>query len=240
MFATVRAELVEASFVRWTEKGGVRAQEPVRKRVDDVELTLDGFTASSIWGRLGVELASASPFPHSMSGLCRGGDGVRCWLAPRPAEVQVRVARELVVRCRSLSRTIILLDRELEQKIAELAPALLTLPGCGAIPPPSCSPRSDRSAASKATPNSHATAASHRSKQAQDACNAIALTVARQPPAQLPALPDRDHPVARPPTRTRLPRAQTSRRQKQTRSDPLPQTNPRPRHLQQPSETNRS
>jgi transposase len=60
-------------------------------------------------------------------------DRVGRWLARRPAEVQVRVARELVVRCRSLSRTITLLDRELEQKTTELAPALLALPGCGAI-----------------------------------------------------------------------------------------------------------
>jgi transposase len=58
---------------------------------------------------------------------------VGLWLARRPPEVQVRVARELVVRCRSLSPTINQLDRELEQKSAELAPALLRLPGCGAI-----------------------------------------------------------------------------------------------------------
>src|SRR5688500_16396419 len=55
------------------------------------------------------------------------------WLARRPAEVQVRVARELVVRCRSLTRTIVELDRELERRTAETAPALLELPGCGAI-----------------------------------------------------------------------------------------------------------
>ena len=55
------------------------------------------------------------------------------WLARRPAEVQVRVARELVVRCRQLTRTIVDLDRELEQRTAETAPALLELPGCGAL-----------------------------------------------------------------------------------------------------------
>src|SRR5216684_2194806 len=41
-------------------------------------------------------------------------DRVARWLARRPAEVQVRVARELVVRCRSLTKTIVALDRELE------------------------------------------------------------------------------------------------------------------------------
>jgi transposase len=46
---------------------------------------------------------------------------------------QVRVARELVARCRSLTRTILELERELEQRIEQTAPALLELPGCGAI-----------------------------------------------------------------------------------------------------------
>ena len=60
-------------------------------------------------------------------------DRVGRWLARRPPEVQVRVARELVVRCRQLTRTIVELDRELERRTAETAPALLELPGCGAI-----------------------------------------------------------------------------------------------------------
>jgi transposase len=60
-------------------------------------------------------------------------DRVARWLARRPPEVQVRVARELVVRCRQLTRTIVELDRELEQRTAATAPALLELPGCGAI-----------------------------------------------------------------------------------------------------------
>jgi transposase len=60
-------------------------------------------------------------------------DRVGRWLGRRPPEVQVRVARELVVRCRSLTRTIVELDRELEQRTAETAPALLELPGCGAL-----------------------------------------------------------------------------------------------------------
>ena len=60
-------------------------------------------------------------------------DRVGRWLARRPAEAQVRVSRELVVRCRSLTRTIVELDRELEQLTAQTAPALLELPGCGAI-----------------------------------------------------------------------------------------------------------
>jgi transposase len=45
----------------------------------------------------------------------------------------VRIARELVNRCRSLSREITELDQELEQQAAAVAPALLELPGCGAV-----------------------------------------------------------------------------------------------------------
>jgi transposase len=55
------------------------------------------------------------------------------WLARREQEVQVRIARELVARCRSLSREIDELNQELEQRAATVAPALLELPGCGAI-----------------------------------------------------------------------------------------------------------
>jgi transposase len=47
--------------------------------------------------------------------------------------VQVRIARELVGRCRSLTRTILALDRELNARIEKTAPALLALPGCGAL-----------------------------------------------------------------------------------------------------------
>jgi transposase len=55
------------------------------------------------------------------------------WLARREQDVQVRVARELVARCRLLTRTIVELDAELEQRTAATAPALLELPGCGAL-----------------------------------------------------------------------------------------------------------
>ena len=60
-------------------------------------------------------------------------DRVGCWLAQREQDVQVSIARELVTRCRSLTRTILELDRELEQRTMQRAPALLELPGCGAL-----------------------------------------------------------------------------------------------------------
>jgi transposase len=63
-----------------------------------------------------------------------------CWLdrlarrlARREQTVQVRISRELVTRCRELTRR----DRELERELARLvtveAPALLELPGCGVL-----------------------------------------------------------------------------------------------------------
>ena len=53
----------------------------------------------------------------------------------------------------------------------------------------------------------------------------------RQPTTQLRPPPDRSDARPRPRTRPRLPRAQTSRRQKPTRSHPLPQTTTRPNRL---------
>ena len=54
----------------------------------------------------------------------------------------------------------------------------------------------------------------------------------RQPPTQLRPTPNRDHPGTRPPAGARLPRAQTERRQEPPRSPPLPQTTTRPHRLQ--------
>jgi transposase len=55
------------------------------------------------------------------------------WLARRPAEVQVRVARDLVARCRSLTRSITDLEHDRGELSAQTAPRLLELPGCAAL-----------------------------------------------------------------------------------------------------------
>ena len=60
-------------------------------------------------------------------------DRVARRLARQEQTVLVRIARELVGRCRSLARTILALDRELQARIEKTAPALLALPGCGAL-----------------------------------------------------------------------------------------------------------
>jgi transposase len=48
-------------------------------------------------------------------------------------ELQVRLARELVATLGQLNRAIAALDEELEQRTAEIAPALLELPGCATL-----------------------------------------------------------------------------------------------------------
>jgi transposase len=54
-------------------------------------------------------------------------------LARHDQSVQVRIARELVGRCCSLTRIILEVERELQQRASETSPALLALPGCGAF-----------------------------------------------------------------------------------------------------------
>jgi transposase len=60
-------------------------------------------------------------------------DRVSRWLARREQDVQARIARELVTRCRLLTRSIVELDCELERRTVGLAPALRELPGCGTL-----------------------------------------------------------------------------------------------------------
>jgi transposase len=71
--------------------------------------------------------------PLRMLGRSSHLERVSSWLARQEQEMQVRLARELVSRCRSLNRTITQLDQELEQRAAAIAPALLELPGCAAV-----------------------------------------------------------------------------------------------------------
>jgi transposase len=155
------------------------------------------------------------------------------WLGGREQELQVWVARELVSRCRSLTRTIAELDRELERRTAETAPALLELPGCGALtaakllaeigPIDRFKSEAQLARHGGVAPleASSGRVQRHRldrggNRQLNCALYRIAITQARH------------HPAAR------LPRAQAGRREKPTRSDPLPQTTAHPHGLQHP------
>lgn len=54
-------------------------------------------------------------------------------LARREQTTQVRIARELLGRCRTLTRSVLELDGELQTQTTTLAPRLLELPGCAAL-----------------------------------------------------------------------------------------------------------
>jgi transposase len=71
--------------------------------------------------------------PLRMLGRSSHLERVGRWLGRQEQELQVRLAHELVARIRSLTRAITELDRELERRTAQTAPALLELPGCAAV-----------------------------------------------------------------------------------------------------------
>ena len=60
-------------------------------------------------------------------------DRLRRRLARREQTPQVRIARELVSRCRGLTRSILGLEQEPHEHTQALAPTLLALPGCGPL-----------------------------------------------------------------------------------------------------------
>jgi transposase len=60
-------------------------------------------------------------------------DRVGRWLARQQPDMQGRLARDLVGRCRALNREIAALDQELEMRATEIASPLLELPGCAGV-----------------------------------------------------------------------------------------------------------
>jgi transposase len=54
-------------------------------------------------------------------------------LARREQTTQVRIAPDLLGGCRELTRSVLELERDLQTRTRALAPALLQLPGCGAL-----------------------------------------------------------------------------------------------------------
>ena len=172
--------------------------------------------------------------PLRMLGRASHLERVSRWLARREQELQVRLARELVSTIRSLNRVIAELDQELEaadgRDRAGAARAARLRRGHRRE-----AARRDRT--DRPLQERRATRPAQRRRTARSELRPYATPPARprrQPPTQRRALPNRDHPGPLPPRRTRLPRTQTSRRQKPPRSDPLPQTTPRPRRLPHP------
>ena len=83
------------------------------------------------WHLHELELEPAVPLGALDRGVWLDRLGRR--LARLEQRAQVRIARRARRRCRSLTRTILELDRELLAAAAQTAPALLALPGCGAV-----------------------------------------------------------------------------------------------------------
>lgn len=159
-------------------------------------------------------------------------DRVSRWLARREQDVRVRIARELVSRCRTLTRSIVELDRELEQRTAQTAPALLELPGCGILT--AAKPLAEAGPIDRF--DSDAQLARHSGVAPLEASSGRLqrhrLDRGGNRQLNAPLLPDRDHTSPLPPSGARLPRTQTERGQEPPRSDPLPQTTTRTRRLQ--------
>ena len=187
-------------------------------------------------GCVGTSTSSTLTFAVPLRLLARPAhlERVSRWLARQDQELQVRLARELVARVRALTRAIGDLDRELEQRTVQTAPALLELPGCGAVtaakllaeigPIDRFNNDAQLARHSGVAPleASSGRIQRHRldrggNRQLNAALYRIAITQARY------------HPAA-----ARLPRTQTERRQEPPRSDPLPQTTTRPHRLQHP------
>src|SRR5438309_37855 len=100
--------------------------------VDELGRTLSEWT-----GALGSEL---SAWARSLAQVPLGALDRGIWLerlgrqlARAEQTTQVRIARELLGRCRALTREIVALERELQVRTETLAPRLLELAGCGAL-----------------------------------------------------------------------------------------------------------
>ena len=171
--------------------------------------------------------------PLRMLGRASHLERVSRWLARQEQELQVRLARELVARCRSLTRAIAELDQR--ARTADRSRPRRRCSSCPAAapsPPRSCSPRSARSSRFKSDAQlaRHSGVAPLEASSGRIQRHRLDRGGNRQLNAALYRIAITQ--VALPPRRPRLPRTQTSRRQKPTRSDPLPQTTPRPRRLQ--------
>lgn len=78
------------------------------------------------------ELAPGEEPPAGTLDRMRVLDRLERYLAGVPGPV-ARVAAELVADCRELTRRANALEREIAERVAQLAPSLLALPGCGAL-----------------------------------------------------------------------------------------------------------
>ena len=155
-------------------------------------------------------------------------------LARMAQTARVRVARDELRRIRELTRAERELRRELGALVAAHSPALLAERGCG---PLTAATLIGRTAGAQRFPTDghfarHAGAAPIPASSGRR--DRVTPQPRRRPPAQLRAAPNRRHQGPQLPRDARLPRSQARRRQDPTRGLPLPQTPPRPPHLDDP------
>ena len=133
-------------------------------------------------------------------------------LARGEQTTQVRIARDLLARCRTLTRSIVELDRELQARTKTIAPGLLERRlrrverGEAAL----------RDRPDRPLPNRRATRTTRWRRTARRQLRQTPTPPPRprrQPATQLRPPPHRRHPGPRPRPSARLPRAQTERRQ---------------------------
>jgi transposase len=60
-------------------------------------------------------------------------DQIAAWLAGTPSSVQIAICQELTAKIQTLTIRIDQLGRDLRTRVAQLAPNLLSLPGCGVL-----------------------------------------------------------------------------------------------------------
>jgi transposase len=229
--AIARAALREPDLSR--PLPGEQASREIKLLVDDRDDLVDQRRRTQ--QRLRWHLFQLDPtyqLPLRMLSRSSHLERVARWLARQDQELQVRLARELVTTCRQLNKQIAELDEQLEQRVKLTAPGLLELPGCAAVTAakllaeigPVDRFRSDAQLArhSGVAPLEASSGRTQRhrldrggNRQLNAALYRIAITQSRYHPP-----------------RTRLPRTQTRRRKKPTRSRPLPQKTAHPRRLQ--------
>lgn len=92
------------------------------------------FLQASRWSRVRwflVELGIAEPPPRTLGRAAVLAE-IQAELTDRP-EMSVRISRDLVLRIREWTSAIEVLEREIQARIAVLAPTLLGLTGCGPL-----------------------------------------------------------------------------------------------------------
>ena len=116
--------------------------------------------------------------------------------SPGRADARVRIARELVRAIRDRTRRALGLEREIGTLVADQAPELLELPGCGTLTAAKIVAETAASSASAPTPSSPGSPASPRSPPPRATDSATASTAAATASSTAPCTGSRSPRVA--------------------------------------------